>query len=504
MIGVATLPALTVACDGAPLPDALLPALTDVRVQQRLSLPTQCELTFAAPLDTPPAALAPGRTLRLSTEGADVPLFDGEITALEYSYGATAGAAIRVRGYDLLHRLRKRQTVRAYVQVTARDLAQQLTADFGLGVHADEPGPVWQHLIQHRPSDFALLVETAQACGLFLTMREDGLHLLTLDGDGDPVPLVLGETLLEARIEVNGDPACRSVTATGWDPLRVETHAGTASQARVGRRVPAAVGPAQVGGSGERALVDQATQDDHHAEGVAQAELDLDVAREVTFWGVAEGDPRLRPGVPVELSGVADEVAGTYVLTAVTHTIDLRSGYVSELQTAPPPPVRAPRAAVATPGHVTRVDDPDRLGRVRVALPTYGGVETEWMTVMAPGAGADKGFVALPDIGDQVLVLFAHEDPGEGVVLGGLYGTTPPFDSGVDGGTVRRFAWQTPGGQRVTLDDAQQRLRLEDQSGSYVELAPDHVLLHAAANLVLEAPGKSVTIRGQAVDFERG
>ncbi|MBV9359200.1 MAG: type IV secretion protein Rhs, partial [Chloroflexi bacterium] len=279
MIGVATLPSLGVESDGAPLPGALLAALTDVRIQQRLSLPTQCELTFAAPLDTLPAALAPGQTLRLRTEAAEALLFDGEITALEYSYGTAAGAAIRVRGYDLLHRLRKRQSVRVYVQVTARDLAQQLTADFGLEVHADEPGPVWQHLIQHHQSDFELLVDTAQACGLYLAVRDDGLHLLTLDGDGDPVALELGENLLEARIEVNGDSACRSVTATGWDPLRVETHAGTASQARVGRRVAASVEPGQVGGTGERALLDRAAEDDRHAEGVAQAELDLGVAR---------------------------------------------------------------------------------------------------------------------------------------------------------------------------------------------------------------------------------
>ncbi len=72
VIGVATLPSLSVESEGAPLPGALLAALTDVRVQQRLSLPTQCELTFAAPLDTLPAALAPGQTLRLRTEAADV------------------------------------------------------------------------------------------------------------------------------------------------------------------------------------------------------------------------------------------------------------------------------------------------------------------------------------------------------------------------------------------------------------------------------------------------
>jgi phage protein D len=67
--------------------------------------------------------------------------------------------------------------------------------------------------------------------------------------------------------------------------------------------------------------VGQAVQDDQHADALAQAELDWRVGREVTLWGVAEGNPRLRPGTPVELQGVAPVLAGRYVLTEVTHIL---------------------------------------------------------------------------------------------------------------------------------------------------------------------------------------
>jgi hypothetical protein len=78
-----------------------------------------------------------------------------------------------------------------------------------------------------------------------------------------------------------------------------------------------------------------------------------------------------------------------------------------------------------------------------------------------------------------------------------------PPDSGVEEGAVRRYTLLTRGGHRVQLDDAQQVIRLQDSTGSYVELSPEKVHLCAAVDLEIEAPGQSVTIRGQSIDFER-
>jgi phage baseplate assembly protein gpV len=126
------------------------------------------------------------------------------------------------------------------------------------------------------------------------------------------------------------------------------------------------------------------------------------------------------------------------------------------------------------------------------------------MGVLTPGAGTDKGLVILPDVDDQVLVLFPHEDPAQGVVLGGLYGVGGAYDAGVESGSIKRYTLKTPGGQRVTLDDENNTLRLENNKGSYVELTPDYVRMHAEADLQIEAPGKKIVITGNSVDFKRG
>jgi hypothetical protein len=73
----------------------------------------------------------------------------------------------------------------------------------------------------------------------------------------------------------------------------------------------------------------------------------------------------------------------------------------------------------------------------------------------------------------------------------------------VEGGRVRRFALHTPGGQRLRLDDVGASLRFENGAGSYVELSPSGVSLHARADLTIEAPGRVVRIRGKSVEFEQ-
>ena len=509
--------------DGIPIPREDARTLAEVRVHQRLSLPTVCELTFHEPGGSlaGDAALLPGTSLHIRVEGfPDPPLFDGEVTAVTYEYGPSRERLVRVRGYDFLHRLRKRQPVGAHVQLNLSELAQALVADLGVTVEAVDPGPLRQNIIQYNQSDLDLLTEAAEQCGFYFTLRDGILHLLTLEGIGNPVNLELGSSLLEARIEVNTDSICRTVETTGWDPHRVEPVSGRADRARVSRQVAVRLDAERVGGSDQRTIVDEVVQDDRQADGIAQAELDRRVAREVVLWGIAEGDTQLQPGTAVAVNGVAESVAGRYVLTSVNHIIDHTRGYVSEIDTVPPRSRMRPRTAASTVGVVSQVEDPDSLGRVRVVLPNFGGVETSWLPVVVPGAGPDKGLIALPDVDDQVLVLFINEDPDQAIVLGGLYGTNGPPDAGVEEGAVRRYTFTTPGAQRIQLDDqaetitiensngdfirlAPEEVRLGDNQGSLIELTPGRCRIHAAADLEIGAPGKKVTISGQAIDSER-
>lgn len=501
MTQIVALPQVLIEVDGSTLDDEEMRELALVRVRQRLAAPAQCELTFHGEVDsTLPSA---GSRLRVGVSGRDAPLFAGQITAVEHVFGPDRDYGLVVRAYDPLHTLRKRQRARGLVQTTVEEIANDLAGELGLSVDAAESGPVWQNVVQHRESDFELLVVLAARCGLYPVVRDDVLHLVTLEGTGDAISLIVGEELLEARVELNGERSARSVSAAGWDPLSAQSHQATAGSARSGRDVEAEVSPTDVGGTGEVALFGEYASDVAHANALAQAELDVRTAGEVTFWGVAEGDPSLRAGTPIQVSGLRDELDGRYVLTEVTHTIDVARGYLSELSSAPPEVRRRMSSATAALAEVTTVDDPDGRGRVRVKFPAYGDVESDWLGTATPGAGSDRGIVALPDVGDHVLVVFPHEDPATGIVVGGLYGTGGPPDPGVAGAAVQRFSLRTAGGQHVALDDENKKLRLEDVTGSSLELAPGRVRLHSAVDLTIEAPGRAILIRAKSVDFEQ-
>ncbi len=247
----------------------------------------------------------------------------------------------------------------------------------------------------------------------------------------------------------------------------------------------------------------EATPDPSHATAIAQAELDFHAGSEFALSGLAEGDADLRPGSAVSVEGGTGAFDGTYVLTEVTHVLDRERGYVTEISSAVPP--RRPRlnGFITVPGTVTRIDDPESLGRICVSLPACNGLETDWMCVVSPGAGKKKGCMTLPDVGDTVVACCSAENPAYGVVLGPVYGSDGMPDTGIEGGAVARYTLCTPNGQKVRLDDARKTIRLENSEGSYVELTPDRVTVHAAADLTLEAPGRSILIQANAIDFQR-
>lgn len=523
MSAVETLPDLRVELDGAELTPAVKASLSSLYIAQRLSMPALCELTFSAsaPDRDDLARYSSGSPIRIAVGGEA--LFQGTVTALEHGYEPDNQFRLRLRGYDRLYALRKRQPVRAHVGVTVGDLAREIVADLGLAVRIDDEGPTWRRVMQWRQSDLELLREVAARSGLYFSLHADEIQFVSLAGTGEAVELELGHELLEASFDASLAPACTAVDVRAWDPWEAAAHEATETGPRT-----AATGAIDSlareieGDAAAVTLVDRIAQSDSEAAAYARAELDDRRAREIVVRGVAAGDPGLRPGRRIEIGGVASPLEGRYVLTEVVHTIDRKRGYRSEFDSSPSPPPPPARGAVSTLGIVTDVGDPDDLGRIRVTLPSYCDIETDWLAVVMPGGGPGKGLVALPDVGDHVLLILPREDPAQGLVLGGLYGReTPPSRAGVDGGHVRSFSYVLPGGQRLHMDQDKDTVRLENggdvyiqlspgnarlanNRGSYVELASDYVRIHANADLEFEAPGRSVVFRSAKFDFQTG
>lgn len=502
-----TIPKVAIEINGTKLELRERLALSEVRIQQKLSLPTLCEITFfdATEYLNGSDVLSLGADLKVHLDEFDKALFDGQITAVEYLYEPMNLRKVRIRGYDKLHILRKRQSVRSFVQVTMQDLIEELTKDLSFGIEITENTPLRERIIQFEQTDFELIAEIASKNGLYFVLRENTFHAFTLEGVGDPLNLHLGENLLEARVDINSDKICRSVLTTGWNTLRVENFQGYANSERSGRSTGVEIDAATFSDEIEHVITDETINDELEALALSQAELDWRVAQEVTLRGVAEGDPQLQPGTTVVVEGLAQNLTGKYVLTSVDHRIDTTRGFVSEISTVLPRPILRQEHSLATYGVITGLNDPEGFGRVRVKLPNYNDVETDWMQVLTPGAGLGKGLLALPDIDDTVLVFFPRGELTQGVVLGGLYGAIQreDWDWGIEESAVKRFRIQTAGNQKICFDDARQILRMENSDGSFVEMSPEKVAFHSKRDLEITAPGKAIFIKAKTIDFEQ-
>lgn len=480
--------------------------LSSLRVIQRLDAPAQCEATWSVPTVgaryMEQAGFAPGRPLCVHIENQSAPVFTGEIAAVEHVHEPSGGFSLQVRAYDALIRLQRRQTVRTHVEVTTAELARALTGEIGLQVSAEEGGPVWPRVVPRFAHDLALLRDYAARSGLHFIVEDGVLRLFTARGGCiRPLVLTLGEELFEARVERNAVRPARAVQVLGWDPHTGEPRQGSASHG------PPSPGTALDDLSGQRTLLGPPVESDGEAEALAAAELDRSQATCAVLWGVAEGDVALRPGQWVRLRGVASGLEGPYLLSTVAHTVDARSGYACELSTRPEPPDRPRWVPSLVLGEVCDIDDPEDRGRVQVKLAAYGDAVSTWMMAMQLGAGTGKGLVALPEVGDQVVVGLPDGDPSRGIVLGGVYrrgGLPRDSEAGQQRDAHRPYTLTTRGGQRIQLDDADGSIRMEIAEGSFLALTPEGVVLHAAGELVLEAQGERLILRAGTIDLERG
>jgi uncharacterized protein involved in type VI secretion and phage assembly len=126
--------------------------------------------------------------------------------------------------------------------------------------------------------------------------------------------------------------------------------------------------------------------------------------------------------------------------------------------------------------------------KVEILLREEGANVTEWARVASPYAGKNRGLFLLPEIGDEVLVVFDSGDIHRPIVVGSLWNAkSDPPPSGTHHPLNQIKQFKTKGGHQVTfqeipgktsveirtpgkhallLDDERQSIRLENEDGS--------------------------------------
>ena len=203
-----------------------------------------------------------------------------------------------------------------------------------------------------------------------------------------------------------------------------------------------------------------------------------------THYITAESQvPTLRVGSVISLyssflervGNLSEESLGNFIIIEITHEVSQGSYYKNRfkaipatIKALPSPKVRMPLAETQMATVLSNAD-PQGKGRVRVRMNWQtDGMQTGWVRVMTPDGGSssdvksNRGFVFIPEVGDQVLLGFRHGDPARPYVMGSLFNGTTGGGGG-QGNNCKSLTSRR--GSSLKLDDSKGSVTLHDKGG---------------------------------------
>ncbi len=450
-------------------------------------------------------------------------LITGEITAVEPIFDAMGPTVVRLRGYDKSHRLHRIQKSRTFTQSTDSEIVKMLASEAGLGVEADSTSVTHEHVYQFNQTDFDFIRERARRVGFVFFAKDDKLIFKkpgTVGTDGPE--LAAGDQLQRFLPRLSSAGQHTTVQVRGWDRMEKRAIEGSAGSPTFNYRA----GSQKNGGSTARAF--QASELIVHgfpvtttseATTIAHSLLDEREASFLQGEGTCRGDPAIKPGVRLKLTGLGASFTGKYFVTRATHRYS-RNGYTTEIAVAglrgdgladilggghPGPIERAQRFPGVLPAIVTNNQDPEKQGRVKLKYPSISDQEeSNWVPIAQPLAGPNKGFWLIPSVNDEVLVAFEHGEFNRPYVIGSLWNgkDAPPPDGKNASKAEEVHELLTAKGHKLLLDDSsgKEAIELLTKAGMKVRLDETKKSIEVSEpggiKMTIDGTAKSMTLEG--------
>lgn len=469
------------------------------------------------------ASLDIGKAVEISVEtgeqqsGLSGLLIKGEITALEPLFSAAGKTALVVRGYDKSHRLHRGRKTRTFRNTRDSALIQTIASEAGLSVDADATTVTYDYVLQNNQTNMEFLMARAERIGYQVYAAEGKLYFKKGDATlGDGPSLAYADNLITFQPCWTVSGQADKMIVKGWDPK--------GKQAISSQKTPNAAlnqgGMTQTGGdkasqafgSAEAIITDQPVFTPDEAVAMADG-LSNDINREtIQAEGLCRGDPRVKAGWTVTIEGVGKRFSGKYFVTSATH-IYTSEGYDTRFSITGRQPNSLTRLLTSGDGHsqdrgqaqgvvtalVTNLNDPDDLGRVKVKYAWLGEIESDWVRISSPMAGAERGLMYLPEVNDEVLIAFEHGDVHRPYVVGALWNNTdkPPLPNSeaVASGKVNQRILKSRSGHVVILDDTDgsETITIRDKTENneiVIDSSQNSMKISVDGDFIVEAKGK--------------
>ncbi len=475
------------------------------------------------------------------SEGGDKGLLiKGEIAALEPSFSAEGNTMILIRGYNKAHRLHRGKQSRTFLKMKDSDIVNKIVGEVGLSATVDATTVTHDYVIQNNQTNMEFLQSRAERLGYMVFATAGKLYFKKGDASlGSGPELALDKDLRSFRPILAATHQADKVVVRGWDPATKQSVSSQAQPSLKQGGVDAGGSMAKSAfGTAQTVVVNKAVFTADEASALATG-LANDLGGEfIQAEGVCFGSPLVKAAHTVTIKGVGTRFSGKYFVTSVTHILNAQ-GYETNFVISGRQPTTVSHLLEGSNGYeagrglmqglaigmVTNIKNTEKdWGYVKVKYPWLGDdIESNWIRVVGPGAGAERGIYWLPEINDEVLIGFEHGDIHYPYIIGGLWNgkDKPPVPIGEavggDGKVSQRMIKSRSGhqvilndedkkeqiliksksGHELLLDDAsgKEQFVIKDKSGSnkmVIDSAKNAVSITSAKDLTLKATGKIV------------
>lgn len=407
--------------------------------------------------------------------------------------GGTHGN-IKVTGYSSTFLLESDHTCASWCNKSLSDIVKELTDKAGVQALVNpETKSKLEYECQYEETNFRFIQRLARQYQEWLYY--DGQNLVFGKPQaGSTTKLTYGEEL--SVLDVCSQTLARPIKGSSYHSVNDQTYNGqspdtaagqnTLGQAAFDSSLALFTAPAvqraepRITNKGELdAYFQRKQQSDGAASSFITGESDC---RILTVGSIIDVHTAIHTGIGIHVKNSI----GTYIITEITHIAGMGDSYQnyftalpSSIPTLPCPDVPLP-VAHTQQAVVVSNEDLKKLGRVQVKMNWQTGpMQTSWIRVLTPDAGTsdkvatNRGFVFIPEKGDQVMVAFRYDDPNRPFVLGSLF----HGKSGTGGGSSNKTkSLTTRSGCTITLDDEKGSVTIADPTGSTIILNGDNTI----------------------------
>lgn len=521
--------------NGADAPQEFMNSLKRIEVDSSLHMPAMAtiELYDSKLKWVDDTTIAIGAEIEVSARANDATaptrIFAGVIAAHEPEFVLDQEYCVMVvRAYDRLHFLHRGNVTKTFTQMTDSAIAQAVIAEAGLSAQVTATTGQNEHFYRGDLSNYDLLQFLARRNGYVVIADARSVHFKPPDALGKPTVVAeYGKAIRDFRPTLTTTGQVNEVSVSGWDPAQKSRAHGTISTPTL---APTATGIDKRGPAIAQAA-QSATAKLHFADvvniqgaaqSVAKAMLNRIVAGDLVAEGSMDGSGLLAAGGKLTVRHVGTRFSGTYLISRVRHVFNVEEGYYTEFWLGGMSSgtvgtlinsddtrrtVRDNQVTGLMVGIVTDNKDDKSWGRVKVKLPAFTEDHTSWWApVVSAGAGANRGFFAMPEVNDEVIVAFANGDLNQPFVLGGVWNgkdATPSkqgaavTSSGVE---IREFKTRVGHVLRFTDTSGSEKIELLDKTGNnklVIESADGAFTIDCTGPMTINA-GKDATIVAKA------